>query len=324
MNNLEKLTDALSDVGGQYIEEAASYERAASRKRVWLRLGATAASVALIVSGIFVVRALRSAPEDVPEPSVDMPEPSVDVPEPSVDDPSTKIDFTPPMGEPFDHEKYPLVLWEGRSYHAQDAYLEGRYRIGEALGNVAAEGFSEPDGAPIEKAAALFEITGISPECAVAVLYEGWDDLFIAAVNFTYRPATLGQLVSDLSLRDELYFGPAWQVERLPDGDYLRARYDDLGRGRFCDGVDGERVWELLLSVEDAENVWRDGEPLPDELLSVSIDHRLLGIHDVRLYVYEGGAISTNLLGTDNLFYVGEENTQAFMDYVLNECERTA
>ena len=29
----------------------------------------------------------------------------------------------------------------------------------------------------------------------------------------------------------------------------------------------------------------------------------------------------TNILDTGKLFFVGEENTRAFIDYVLNECD---
>jgi len=59
----------------------------------------------------------------------------------------------------------------------------------------------------------------------------------------------------------------------------------------------------------------------PDRILGISVDIPLLGYENISLSVREDGYIVTNILNTGKMFYVGEENTQTFVDYVLTECD---
>ena len=41
---------------------------------------------------------------------------------------------------------------------------------------------------------------------------------------------------------------------------------------------------------------------------------------NISLSIHEDGYLITNILSTGKKFFAGEENTQAFVDYVLKEC----
>ena len=42
---------------------------------------------------------------------------------------------------------------------------------------------------------------------------------------------------------------------------------------------------------------------------------------NISFSVQEGGYIKTNILDTGKLFYIGEDKTQSFVDYVTEHCE---
>ena len=60
---------------------------------------------------------------------------------------------------------------------------------------------------------------------------------------------------------------------------------------------------------------------MPKRILGASVDIPLLGYQNISLSVAESGCIKTNILDTGKMFCIGEEHTQAFVDYAVNECE---
>lgn len=191
------------------------------------------------------------------------------------------------------------------------------WRIGEELGEVIAEGWDSyadrtGEDAKRQKPAKVRSITKVSNECAIAVQYEGTDEWY-AFTNSHYRPQTLGQFIEDLNLREELSFGTVYYSYWKSSGEYATVRFDK---------VSPEVIWESLLSETGAENE-ADGQPggEPYEILGISVDIPLLGYKNISLSVREEGYITTNILDTGKRFLIGTENTQAFVDYVLDECE---
>ena len=159
----------------------------------------------------------------------------------------------------------------------------------------------------------IYEITGISKNCAVALEFEGYDELYVCR-NSGYRPETLGQLTDDLNLRETLTFGKAYATVKKGD-TYTETEYS---------GLDGEKVWEMLLSDRELKNVKDyDSMNFGKELISVSINIELLGYENISLAVTEDGYLTTNILDTGKAFFIGKEKAENFAEYVRENCEGT-
>ncbi len=77
----------------------------------------------------------------------------------------------------------------------------------------------------------------------------------------------------------------------------------------------------MLLSNADAVNEYSDlDNEQPEKLLDLCVSVPILGYENISLSIHEDGYLITNILSTGKKFFVGEENTQAFVDYVLKEC----
>ena len=158
----------------------------------------------------------------------------------------------------------------------------------------------------------VYRIKGINPACAVALQYPDRTDFFPAACT-KYAPATLGQFISDLSLREHLRVGTVYHSYRDANGTYHDKEYA---------GLTVEKVWELLLSDESLRNEADDKnwQFQFDTKLSIRIDMPLLGYENISISLSENGYLRTNLLDTEKLFHIGEDKVDAFMAYVEENC----
>ena len=158
----------------------------------------------------------------------------------------------------------------------------------------------------------VYRIKGINPACAVALQYPNRTDYF-PAVCSKYPPATLGQFINDLNLREHLRVGTVYYSYRDENGTYHDKEYA---------GLTVEKVWELLLFDESLPNVYDDKnwQFQFDTKLSIRIDMPLLGYENISISLSENGYLRTNLLDTEKLFYIGEDTVDAFMTYVEENC----
>lgn len=158
----------------------------------------------------------------------------------------------------------------------------------------------------------VYRIKGINPACAVALQYPNRTDFF-PAVCSKYYPATLGQFIADLNLREHLRVGTVYHSYRDADGTFHDKEYA---------GLTVEKVWEMLLSDDalcneyDEENWQRQW----NNKISIRIDMPLLGYHNISISLSEEGYLRTNLLDTEKLFHIGKDKVDAFMAYVEENC----
>lgn len=166
-------------------------------------------------------------------------------------------------------------------------------KIGNYLENISLNGKNDFTGEDILLTGKVYKIDNISSECAVAVKYDS-DNEYHLFRNITYRPDTLGQLINDMDLRSEMIINSVYL-----NGSFYK--------------IDPIKVWEYLLSNEDAENC---GHGIAPHEQSVSIDAPTLGRRNVAINVYSDGYITTNIADSGAKFYIGAINVQAFIDYV--------
>ena len=302
--NQEIFSRAMGELDGKYIDEAIQYR---NKKVRWIPIAAAAACICLIAGGTAGIRYKNEHPWPV----------KTVVAADSAPVASAEVGMIPHWEDMPIYQQFHDIEFNGISYGARRGIIPAD-RLGESLGTITARGWDEYADIAGEDAnrylsAELFTITKINPQCAVAVRYEGCDTVY-ACVNSYYRPDTLGQFVEDLNLLEEISFGTVYYEWRSPSGRRATIRFDD---------VDDQTIKDMLLTETDAENIYDESKlhEMPKRVMGASVDIPLLGYENISLSVQEGGCIKTNILDTGKLFYIGEEQTQAFVDYVTDHCE---
>lgn len=181
----------------------------------------------------------------------------------------------------------------------------------------------------------LYALAGVSPEYYILKEKEGlW-----GYINYDYRPATLGQLITDLNLTENLNLGTLY--------------YNTFDGGRYTawqiDGLDGEKLWEMLfadlsaapqrLTVQiDPEAIVREAEeqgamvappydPTGEYIyertlasdISIGISLPALGIENLSIGISREGWMWTNLLSSGNYFAVSPTLVDEILAYAKAE-----
>ena len=207
-------------------------------------------------------------------------------------------------------QKFPYLSFNGYEYSTADRTVPEE-STGKKITSATLTGKDVYTGKTYAINADIYEITGISKNCAVSLKFEGYDELYVCR-NSGYRPETLGQLTDDLNLRETLTFGKAYATVKKGD-TYTETEYS---------GLDGEKVWEMLLSDRELKNVKDyDSMNFGGTLVSVSINIELLGYENISLTVTEDGYLTTNILDTGKAFFIGKEKAEEFYGYVRENCE---
>ncbi len=298
--NAKKFSEAMSELDAKYVDEAINYKRK-TKKPVWAKWGAVAACLCLVLSGGFLYQAENRYP---------MKEVA------STNNGDSAEIYTLPHWEDMEiYNQYPQIIINELEYQANWGEVSAS-QLGVELGKITAYGWDEYANIAGEDAirycnAAIYEIQNISAQCAVAVQYEG-TSAYYAAVNNFYHPDTLGEFIEDINLKDTLIVNWASYEYHKPISKDTEVRFEN---------VDISKVFDLLLSNGEAVNEYSDFDnEQPEELLDICVSVPILGYENISLSVREEGYIITNILSTGKKFFVGEENTQAFVDYVLKEC----
>lgn len=209
-------------------------------------------------------------------------------------------------------QKFPYLSFNGYEYSTADKVIHEE-SIGKKLTSATLTGKDVYTGKTYAINADIYEITDISKNCAVSLKFEGYDELYVCR-NSGYRPETLGQFIDDLNLKNTLTFGKAYATVKKGDA-YTETEYS---------GLDGEKVWEMLLSDRELKNVENyDSMNFGKELISVSINIELLGYENISLTVTGDGYLTTNILDTGKAFFIGKEKAENFAEYVRENCEGT-
>ena len=207
-------------------------------------------------------------------------------------------------------QKFPYLSFNGYEYSTADRTVPEE-SAGKKITSATLTGTDSRTGKTYAINADIYEITGISKNCAVSIKFEGYKELYVCR-NSGYRPETLGQLTDDLNLRETLTFGKAYATVKKGD-TYTETEYS---------GLDGEKVWEMLLSDRELKNVKDyDSMNFGKELISVSINIELLGYENISLAVTEDGYLTTNILDTGKAFFIGKEKAENFAEYVSENCK---
>jgi hypothetical protein len=182
--------------------------------------------------------------------------------------------------------------------------------VGELIGAATARGYDSYENKEYATDCEIYALQGISSECAVAVKVAG-DEGYYPFKNPYYEPATLGDLIDGLNLREHLVFNRI-HYDYFEDGVYVMSVYTL---------PDYAVLWDLLLA--DTAAKYEPDMLLGASLMGVSIDVKVVGYRNISLAVNDQGYLLTNILDSGKVFYIGEDRVQAFVDYVLANGTRT-
>lgn len=228
------------------------------------------------------------------------------------DNSSPETALIPKWNEMSITQKFSELEFKDGRYSASGKPLPTYGEIGEKLGSATLSGYDVYEDKSYTVSAEVYEIKGISDECAAAVKFEG-DGSYYPYYCFTYKPATLGEFCEKLDLRDNLTTG----------GVYLR----DMKNGKddnatvYFENVSTEKVWEYLLRYSDAaaaddyDQMWLSMKG------SMSAGIEILGIENLAISFSSDGWLTTNLLATGKAFYIGEDAVEDFIEYLVEDCE---
>lgn len=175
-------------------------------------------------------------------------------------------------------------------------------QLGEKLGDRAVTGYDEEERAHT-RTCPVYALQGLSEEAVVAVQLN--DTTLCAYLSDSYTPATLGDWIRDLNLREALTFGLVYDTPARLEEDSACYRLTDSGF-----------VWEALLAAEAAPfaaDLLEDPmayKQVGQEVLTFSVSVPVLGQENVALIVTENGYLRSNVGQTEKLFFLGRETTE--------------
>lgn len=166
-------------------------------------------------------------------------------------------------------------------------------KIGDYLENVSLKGRNDFTNEDISVLGKVYRIKNISSDCALVVRYDN-DGEYHLFRNIMYQPETLGQLIDDMDLENEMVI----------NGVYVNDSFYK---------IEPIKVWDHLLYDDNAE---RNGQGMTPTDYSVSVDIPVLGRKNVAINVYSNGQISTNIVERVASFNIGKKNAENFFEYV--------
>ena len=209
-------------------------------------------------------------------------------------------------------EKFPIVKINGTEYSVANRPIPSD-KIGNSITRLTVLGRDEYTNSEYAANAEIYEIKGISSECAAAVKYDAGGKYYVCR-NSHYKPETLGQFMNDLSLKENLtfvFFGGT----QMKNGKVI------------CDveytNVDKAKVWELLFSDTAAKAVKDYDSMYFERAADIAIDLKLLGYENISLAVTRDGYLTTNILDTGKAFYIGKPAAEKFLSYLEKDCKTT-
>ncbi len=138
--------------------------------------------------------------------------------------------------------------------------------------------------------AKVYRIRGISPDCAVAVRFQGYNTYY-SYTSFNFAPATLGEFADALNLTNTLSFGDVYRAD-----------------GAILESYDASVLKTVLEDCRDCE--WRGDEQAYNFVFGVPVSVDLLGIENKGMRFTEDGYLTTNLMEQRYTFYIGEDKVQ--------------
>lgn len=205
------------------------------------------------------------------------------------------------------NQQYTEFSRDEAAYTVKSTMLE-KDALGEALGTVTAVGVTNKM-IRLTHPAKIYAINGIADRCAVAVDYDNSGSYYVATCR-SYMPTTLGTLIEDLNLKENMTIGQvSYQYlknnERKP-GNHIIERYT-------LDSA--ELLWETILSdTSIVRDLTIPNLEVGSMTIPIAVD--VIGVEGYSIEVTMDGYLRINLLDTGKGFFIGKKVAQSFIKAV--------
>ncbi len=174
-------------------------------------------------------------------------------------------------------------------------------KVGEKYMDVTAKGFDfYNDDKEYEITAHLYRIKGISEKAAVALKFDDDDKYYIYKHYFGYAPGTLGQLIDDLGLMDNVSFGNI----------FISWKYSDEGRTEYdpipMDSKKTKLLKDLLAEFRGSKCEIKD-DFRGSSSFTVTTYVADIGVNNRSLSFFDSGYMMTNIMEYGLYVYIGED-----------------
>ncbi len=166
----------------------------------------------------------------------------------------------------------------GKLYDISGAYVESQY-ISEKISSIS----NKKLGLKFD----IYSIQTISSECLVAVKEEGRAGYYVYS-NKNYAPKTLGELIDDFSLEENLV------IEEI----YL----NDSEVDTICEKYDKNEIFNLIFIYNNDSNIIK--KELNKKKVSISFKISKIGNMQVSLIISEDGRTKIGILDNDLVFEI--------------------
>ncbi len=210
-------------------------------------------------------------------------------------------------------EKFRTIDYNGIEYISSSKDVIDEMAIGKKLSDITTKGYDNSLGEAKEYSinCSLYTLNNISPDCAIAVKFEG-EDKYYPYLNGFYVPKTLGDFLNDLNLDENLEFNNSFEYTYIKEDELIIMRYTLPST---------TVIWNMLLNDVNVKNT--DSETklgLIDiglDVITCSINVKTIGKKNISLAVTENGYLTSNILSSAT-FFIGKESVNSFIDYVIN------
>lgn len=312
--NSSALLHAINDLKDEYIDEADEIPKGRSIRKQILGFGAAAVVVFAITAGALILRQQSTDINSYDDSLISDTASGTlsNTSSVSSNQSSSETALLVPWKDLSIAEQYPELDFNNTSYSGKNTTVE-EDSLGQSLGlNHLLTGYDEIFEEARQTYGEVFEIKGISSECAVAVKHKDSSEYYVY-VNAYYRPETLGQFIDDLSLEDNLEFTSIW-FEYTDDNNNLTSVE--------CSPPSEDVIWNMLFSDINAEIVDLTDQPTLGVItaMDIGIDIPILGYKNISVAITEDGYLKTNILDTEKAFIIGVDAVNEFVSYVKENC----
>ncbi|MCI9273463.1 MAG: hypothetical protein HFE39_05835 [Clostridiales bacterium] len=148
--------------------------------------------------------------------------------------------------------------------------------------------------------AEIYSLKSIDPSCIVGVKYDGNEGKYYSFLRNNYEPNTLGDLLTDLNLEENLKIKEAY--------------YNSMNYSLWDTNV----LWEMLRSSQDANYISANVKYDFTWDLTIAVTMEITGqTENTSIVISKDGYLFTNIFNyTGSVFFIGKEKTQQFIDYI--------
>ncbi len=300
------ISNILSEINDEYVVEANEtvVKRTQEKTLVWKRIGGVAACAAIIavtVLGAWNMKTQKKNDDIFMRPW--------DTKIVSAENVGSSIKMKT-WDEKTISEKFWIFNYNSMTYSSRVTKIDDE-KVGEAIADVTLNGIDEINDISYTSNGIMYSINGISEKCAVAINFAE-DKNYYVYVNSYYKPETLSEFMAALNLKENASFGAVY---------FTRINKDKTVDTLEFTGLEEDYVWSVLLNNSSSKNVENYDRMQFGVAMTVSVDVPILGYKNISLGFTEDGYITTNILDTGKAFFIGEDKTEVFKNYVIDNCQ---